>query len=668
VNPTVSPDTRGSGRERYCDIIMKGGVASGVVYPSALCRLAEDYRFRSIGGTSVGAIAAAAAAAAEYRRYKPRREGRVGVDDGGFEELAKLPEWLRLRARSDPAAIPVALFHPEPSTARYFGTITDALNEKGFRRPLAILVSAPPRFPKAALLGAVPGLIVSGLVTALLITLWLWAGVAFAAAAVLVGLASLKPRWLLRIAPAFRHPRLRLLLLGILLVLLPLALIPVGVIAASTGAFVRGALRSIPDNYFGLCRGSRGSSSSDSADWPPRPLPLDPCESPKALTDWLADLIDVIADKPAGEPLTFGDLWAADQQEMPSRDELARLKRSERIIQFQVIATCLTLGTPYRLPFEGASFAGGEVPFYFRLDEWRALFPRRIIDCLESATVPEGPDGSYRRLPDASMLPVVVAARLSLSFPFLFSAVPLHAKRTSGGFFRCWFSDGGITSNFPIHFFDAPLPRWPTFGINLHGPRHPRSPEEVGNVRIYTSYEPALEDLEAVIATIGDFASSIKDALMDWRDNAQSNLLGWRDRVAHIRFGEREGGLDFFLDDATIARFSDRGQRAGDALADRFTAADPPAWQINRWLRYRSGMSALAALFGRFERGWDPEYKRIVKEFGAGKLWPWENEQQLARATKATDDLLELIERDFAGEPFAGAALPEPRLRLAPDI
>jgi predicted acylesterase/phospholipase RssA len=30
-----------------------------------------------------------------------------------------------------------------------------------------------------------------------------------------------------------------------------------------------------------------------------------------------------------------------------------------------------------------------------------------------------------------------------------------------------WFSDGGIASNFPIHFFDAWLPRRPTFGVNL---------------------------------------------------------------------------------------------------------------------------------------------------------------------------------------------------------
>src|SRR6266508_4493414 len=31
----------------------------------------------------------------------------------------------------------------------------------------------------------------------------------------------------------------------------------------------------------------------------------------------------------------------------------------------------------------------------------------------------------------------------------------------------CWFSDGGITSNFPVHFFDAPIPRWPTFALDL---------------------------------------------------------------------------------------------------------------------------------------------------------------------------------------------------------
>ena len=61
-----------------CDIIMKGGVTSGVIYPWAVCELAQTYRFRCAGGTSAGAIAAAATAAAEY--------GRAA---GGFKTLAE---------------------------------------------------------------------------------------------------------------------------------------------------------------------------------------------------------------------------------------------------------------------------------------------------------------------------------------------------------------------------------------------------------------------------------------------------------------------------------------------------------------------------------------------------------------------------------------------------
>jgi len=46
-----------------CDVVMKGGITSGVVYPSAILRLSQRYRFRNVGGASVGAIAAAATAA-----------------------------------------------------------------------------------------------------------------------------------------------------------------------------------------------------------------------------------------------------------------------------------------------------------------------------------------------------------------------------------------------------------------------------------------------------------------------------------------------------------------------------------------------------------------------------------------------------------------------------
>ena len=45
-----------------CDIVMKGGVTSGTVYPLAIVELARQYRFSRIGGTSAGAIAAAVTA------------------------------------------------------------------------------------------------------------------------------------------------------------------------------------------------------------------------------------------------------------------------------------------------------------------------------------------------------------------------------------------------------------------------------------------------------------------------------------------------------------------------------------------------------------------------------------------------------------------------------
>jgi len=57
-----------------CDLVLKGGITSGVVYPAAIAALSAHYRLRSIGGASAGAIAAAAAAAAE-----------VGRDSGGVQ-------------------------------------------------------------------------------------------------------------------------------------------------------------------------------------------------------------------------------------------------------------------------------------------------------------------------------------------------------------------------------------------------------------------------------------------------------------------------------------------------------------------------------------------------------------------------------------------------------
>src|SRR6185436_6372079 len=69
-----------------CDLVMRGGIASGLVYPRAIAKLAETYDFRSIGGTSAGAIAAAATAAAAL--------GRRNGEDHFQSEIRELPETL----------------------------------------------------------------------------------------------------------------------------------------------------------------------------------------------------------------------------------------------------------------------------------------------------------------------------------------------------------------------------------------------------------------------------------------------------------------------------------------------------------------------------------------------------------------------------------------------
>src|SRR5436190_18734054 len=90
---------------KQCDLIMKGGITSGVVYPEAVLALHARYDFRSIGGASAGAIAAAATAAAQHG------EAAAG---SGFQGLAALNADLKR-----PGGI-VDLFEPTPRAAPLF--------------------------------------------------------------------------------------------------------------------------------------------------------------------------------------------------------------------------------------------------------------------------------------------------------------------------------------------------------------------------------------------------------------------------------------------------------------------------------------------------------------------------------------------------------------------
>lgn len=315
-----------------CDLILKGGITSGIVYPYAILELATKYRFRSLGGTSAGAIAAAFAAAAEYSRSVRR-------DPAGFVRLKswcdRLPDDL------------LSLFQPDHELAAATDLGLRALKAKGWRPLVRDLL------PTAALWGGTAGLILGGVIC----------------------LASGQ------------------LLAGILAFLLG------GLLGTAAGAWrsanrtilkpLRQVFADLPDRMFGFCSG----------------LTVDGAKSP-GLTDWLHDALQDIAFGPDGssEVLTFG--------------HLEKVGRSRAPIELRMVTTNLSMMRPHTLPAFGMQ--AGYDP-----DEWRALFPGAILEHLEGRSKPWK---GLRTLPFGEDMPVLVATRMSLSFPLLFRAIPVHAE------------------------------------------------------------------------------------------------------------------------------------------------------------------------------------------------------------------------------------------------
>ncbi|HYJ46232.1 MAG TPA: patatin-like phospholipase family protein, partial [Pyrinomonadaceae bacterium] len=433
-NGTVDSDPYAQ-PEKFCDLVMKGGITSGVVYPAAVCELAKTYSFKNIGGASAGAIAAATAAAAEYGR----RTGAKPDGSNGFARLEKVPDWLARNLSS--------LFQPNPKTRPLYNIVLKAIGGKGgmLRKTMVLLPAAWRNFFWWALSGLVVGLLL------------------------LLPVVDFLPRptnsvawWVLYGYGGF------MALLFVLLVVTVFVMI----------GLVRRVTRALPENNYGLVSGLLDPQGNDRH--PP-------------LTTWMADELDRLAGKDRAHPLTFGDLRGATG-ELDKRV----LGAKHGGINLEMMTTNLTLGRPYRLPFDKSS-----TEYFYNPAEWSKFFPEHIVDwMLKHPRQSTHPPGARRErqlaewesfkpclpLPAPDDLPIVVAARMSLSFPVLISAVPLYTVDRSlpvpegdePKLERCLFSDGGISSNFPIHFFDKALPRWPTFGINLasFNPAYPCDPED----------------------------------------------------------------------------------------------------------------------------------------------------------------------------------------------
>src|SRR4029079_19000074 len=128
-----------------CDLVMRGGITSGIVYPRAIATLAETYSFRSIGGTSAGAIAAAATAAGALgvRQGKDTFQGRF---KGLPKELAK---------QIDGKTVLLRVFQPTKDLERLFAVLLSGLERMPFGRKVAsVLLSLCRNYRLCAVLGA----------------------------------------------------------------------------------------------------------------------------------------------------------------------------------------------------------------------------------------------------------------------------------------------------------------------------------------------------------------------------------------------------------------------------------------------------------------------------------------------------------------------------------
>jgi predicted acylesterase/phospholipase RssA len=522
----------GTQPRQKCDLVMKGGVTSGVVYPRAITQLSREYQFSSIGGTSAGAIAAAVTAAAEY--------ARAGGKTDSFDIVEKLPDWLADVAPDKVHSNLFHLFQPLKCLSKLYSVVVAGLGKTGIKRNLATLFTGLLSFPVASILGTLPGLFFA-------IIAW-----------------YVQPKWLSTAGLVF----------SVLLIIL-------GSLAGALVAIVLQASH-IPANGWGVCSGMTEKPRGQSP----------------ALVPWLSTYLDNLAGKAPREPLTFGDLQS-------------------RCVNLRMITTNLTNGRPYSMPF------GEHTHFFYKPEELEKFFPSYVVQWMnghQGNRSSRDKDGEVERtglsvFPDAANLPVIVAVRMSLSFPFLFCPIPLYGVdfgfglKTADGKQHvpepCFFVDGGLANNFPLNLFDHPLPRWPTFGINLRDIDDGRHKQEVfipcqnsgGLDEWWTRF-----DQEKGLGGLVSFFGLLFDTSRNWRDNLQLSVPGYRDRVVHIGLDPaREGGLNFDMPNDIITLLTDRGARAGGAILSRYSPTDEYPRQVGcvvdlenqKWIRFRSFMELL---------------------------------------------------------------------------
>lgn len=594
-----------------CDIVMAGGVTSGVIYPGAVAMIARRYSFHSIGGTSVGAIAAAVTAAAEYGR-------RTGRNPQAFEDIAAMPKSLGDVAPDGHSRL-FHLFSPEPATKPLLALVTPLMSARNFSgKFIGILAASLSAWPLALVMA----------VTSL-------AGVALVVHQIDGGQA----------------------ILTVVSLIAALCLVLVSWLVMLITVLVRRWLPLWRANGYGICTGKSAPSFSTNR----------AIATFEGLSPWMHRVVQSAAGRTIDDaPLTFGELWSAP--EAAGAKPGGNGPAAPRSIDLAMIASDISRNRTVQLPFlESPS------PIYADVETLRRYFPAKIVDWIET-NAGDYEDRHQRqqgwiRLPRPQDLPLVFAARLSLSFPVLLSAVPLLTPDFAKGKMpdgkiplrSVWFSDGGLTSNFPIHFFDSPIPSRPTFCLNLIGygagaPTVAADTQQQDDEPQDHSADKAIEHPRDVrraamnrpdVTPVGDpkprdpvwefismakgnqfspapftafdtapglglvaFFTALLNTARFWNDNQMLLAPGTRDRVVNIALRDDEGGLNLDMDAKVLGDLDLRGRAAGLLISARFdpeAKRDPESGAKNvevfanhRWVRYRNAMAAFEDISRRF--------------------------------------------------------------------
>jgi hypothetical protein len=285
---------------------------------------------------------------------------------------------------------------------------------------------------------------------------------------------------------------------------------------------------------------------------------------------------------------------------------------------------------------------------------------------------------------------------MSLSFPILLSTLPLYCTDDpplpNGELPRHTFSDGGICSNLPIHFFDSPLPTCPTFAVDLESfpPTVTQDPHNEYN----NSHLPTDDLLTALqtplyrnpksegIGAITGFLMSIVNTARSWVDSSHLELPGSRDRVVTIFHNQVEGGMNLNMPSDVITALADRGEGAGRRLVEWYAGDQPgivdgPGWERHRWIRLRNSARGVGDWLTLFGGHWTspapgtPSYDELLATGAAPAqgMYPIPADQ-LAAATAKLDSVRRAA-ADVAGVPVdsldVGGPEPTQRLGLEPE-